>query len=40
MVVNDDVIVVNRSKARTAMKDSLFRDVLDAINPFSPLMPH
>jgi polysaccharide biosynthesis/export protein len=39
IVVNDDVIVVNRSPARTALKDSLFRDVLDAINPFSPLTP-
>ena len=39
-VVNDDVIVVNRSKARTALKDSIFRDVLDAINPFSPFVPH
>ena len=38
-VVNDDVIVVNRDKARTVMKDSLVRDVLDAINPFSPLVP-
>lgn len=40
MVVNDDLIVVNRDKARTVMKDSIFRDVLDAINPFSPLVPH
>jgi polysaccharide export outer membrane protein len=39
MVINDDLIVVNRSRARTALKDSIFRDVLDAINPFSPLMP-
>ncbi|MEP7069980.1 MAG: polysaccharide biosynthesis/export family protein [Usitatibacter sp.] len=38
-VLNDDLIVVNRSKARTIMKDSIFRDVLDAINPFSPLVP-
>ncbi len=38
-VVNDDVIVVNRSQTRTLLKDSAFRDVLDAINPFSPLMP-
>ena len=38
-VVNDDLIVVNRSKMRTIMKDSIFRDVLDAINPFSPLVP-
>ncbi len=34
-IVNDDVIVVNRSPARVVFKDSLFRDVLDAINPFS-----
>jgi polysaccharide export outer membrane protein len=40
MVVNDDVIVVNRDKARTVLKDSIFRDVIDAINPFSPLVPH
>ena len=39
-VVNDDVIVVNRSPARIALKDSIFRDVLDAINPFSPFVPH
>ena len=38
-VLNDDLIVVNRSKMRTIMKDSIFRDVLDAINPFSPLVP-
>jgi polysaccharide export outer membrane protein len=36
-VVNDDVIVVNRSQVRTLLKDSVVRDVLDAINPFSPL---
>lgn len=35
-VLNDDVIVVNRSKARTVLKDSVFRDMIDAINPFSP----
>ena len=35
MVLNDDVIVVNRSPARVVLKDSVFRDVLDAINPFS-----
>jgi polysaccharide export outer membrane protein len=38
-VVNDDVIVVNRSGARVLLKDSLLRDALDAVNPFSPLMP-
>ncbi len=35
LVVNDDLIVVNRSKSRTVLKDSLFRDVIDTINPFS-----
>ena len=38
-IVNDDVIVVNRSGARVVLKDSLLRDVLDAINPFSPMGP-
>jgi polysaccharide export outer membrane protein len=38
-VVNDDVIVVNRSRVRTLLKDSALRDALDAVNPFSPLMP-
>lgn len=33
-VLNDDLIVVNRDKSRTALKDSLFRDVIDTINPF------
>jgi len=36
-VLNDDVIVVNRSPARVVLKDSIFRDALDAINPFSYL---
>ncbi|MBC8023966.1 MAG: polysaccharide biosynthesis/export family protein [Burkholderiales bacterium] len=35
LIVNDDVIVVNRSGARVVLKDSLLRDVIDAINPFS-----
>jgi polysaccharide biosynthesis/export protein len=35
----DDVIVVPRNPARTALRDSLFRDVLDSINPFSVLAP-
>lgn len=34
-VLPDDVIVVKRSAARTALRDSLFRDILDSINPFS-----
>ena len=36
-VLNDDVIVVNRSPTRVLLKDSVLRDVVDAINPFSPL---
>jgi polysaccharide export outer membrane protein len=38
-VVNDDLIVVNRSRARTVFRDSLLRDIVDTINPFSPLIP-
>lgn len=33
----DDLIVVNRNGAREIMKDSIFRDVLDFLNPFSVL---
>jgi polysaccharide export outer membrane protein len=33
-IINDDLIVVNRSTSRTALKDSLFKDVIDTINPF------
>jgi polysaccharide export outer membrane protein len=33
-VINDDLIVVNRSKSRTALKDSLFKDIIDTVNPF------
>ena len=31
----EDVVVVRRDPKRTALRDSLFRDVIDAINPFS-----
>ncbi|WP_313071899.1 polysaccharide biosynthesis/export family protein [Melaminivora sp.] len=31
----DDVVVVNRDSQRTALRDSLFRDIIDTINPFS-----
>ena len=40
IVMNDDLVVVNRSPGRILFKDSIFRDVIDTINPFSPLMPH
>lgn len=33
LMQNDDLVVVNRSKARAAFKDSLFRDILDVLNP-------
>lgn len=39
LVLADDVIVVKRSPVRAALRDSLFRDVLDSINPFSVLAP-
>jgi len=35
MVLNDDIVVVNRSAGRVVLKDSILRDALDAINPFS-----
>lgn len=31
----DDVVVVNRNSARAALRDSLFSDILDTLNPFS-----
>jgi polysaccharide biosynthesis/export protein len=37
MLKGDDLVVVNKSGARELLKDSIFRDVLDFINPFSVL---
>lgn len=34
-VLADDVLVIRRDPMRTALRDSLFRDVMDSINPFS-----
>lgn len=34
-VLADDVIVVKRNPNRTALRDSIFRDIIDTINPFS-----
>ena len=31
----DDVVVVNRDGTRATLRDSLFRDILDTLNPFS-----
>lgn len=39
VILADDVIVVKRSAARAALRDSLFRDIIDSINPFSGLAP-
>ena len=36
-IVNDDLIVVNRSKVRTVLKDSVFSDVMSIFNPFGYL---
>ncbi|MBG9389052.1 polysaccharide biosynthesis/export family protein [Caenimonas aquaedulcis] len=33
----DDLIVVQRDSTRVMLKDSLFRDIIDSINPFSVL---
>lgn len=39
VLVNEDVVVVNRSGNRVALKDSLFRDILDTVNPFTWMRP-
>jgi polysaccharide export outer membrane protein len=33
-VINEDLIVVKRSKARVIFKDSILRDLIDTVNPF------
>jgi polysaccharide export outer membrane protein len=33
-VLSEDLIVVKRSKARTILKDSILRDIIDTVNPF------
>lgn len=35
MLQNDDVVVVNRNESRVTLRDSLFRDIIDTLNPFS-----
>ncbi len=39
LILNDDLLVVKRSKTRVALKDSVFRDLLDAIPTFTPFRP-
>jgi polysaccharide biosynthesis/export protein len=36
-IVNDDLIVVNRSKTRTVLRDSVFSDIMSVFNPFGYL---
>lgn len=38
-IQGDDLIVVQRDSTRVLLKDSLFRDVIDSVNPFSMLVP-
>jgi polysaccharide biosynthesis/export protein len=35
LIRGDDLIVVQRDSARALLKDSIFRDVIDSVNPFS-----
>jgi polysaccharide export outer membrane protein len=39
IIKGDDLIVVQRDATRRLLKDSLFRDIVDSINPFSSLVP-
>ena len=39
LIQNDDLVVVKRSRARAAFKDSLFRDIWDTFNPIPLLRP-
>lgn len=34
-ILPDDIVVVKRNSSRTALRDSIFRDIIDTINPFS-----
>ena len=38
LIANDDLIVVGRSKARTALRDSIFGDILGIFNPLGFLL--
>lgn len=39
LIVAEDIVVVKRDPTRAFLKDSLFRDVIDSVNPFSVLAP-
>lgn len=38
IIKGDDLIVVQRDATRRLLKDSLFRDIVDSVNPFSSLV--
>jgi polysaccharide biosynthesis/export protein len=38
VIKGDDLIVVQRDATRRLLKDSLFRDIVDSVNPFSSLV--
>jgi polysaccharide export outer membrane protein len=40
VIRGDDLIVVQRDSTRAVLKDSLLRDIIDSINPFSVFAPH
>ena len=35
VIMGDDLIVVQRDRTRALLKDSIFRDIVDSVNPFS-----
>jgi polysaccharide biosynthesis/export protein len=37
-IINDDLIVVNRSKTRAALRDSVFSDIMSVFNPFGLML--
>lgn len=39
LIYAEDVVVVRRDSTRALLRDSLLRDVIDSINPFSALAP-
>ncbi|WP_194792850.1 polysaccharide biosynthesis/export family protein [Caenimonas koreensis] len=39
LVKGDDLIVVQRDRTRAFLKDSIFRDIVDSVNPFSVIVP-
>ncbi len=40
MLANDDVVVVKRSGDRVAVRDSIFGDIINLVNPFNYIRPY